>query len=149
MTLSATLTTRHVAQTISQGEAGVFMHGPTFMANPLACAVALKSTEVLLAQDWQVNIQRIEKQLEQYLQPLSQLDYVQDVRVLGAIGVVELSFNVDMQTLQQQFVQRGIWIRPFGKLVYVMPPYVITEKELKILLQQLVEVVEQMQEVSA
>ena len=149
MTLSATLTTRHVAQTISQGEAGVFMHGPTFMANPLACAVALKSTEVLLAQDWQANIQRIEKQLEQYLQPLSQLDYVQDVRVLGAIGVVELSFNVDMQTLQQQFVQRGIWIRPFGKLVYVMPPYVISEQELNTLLQQLVEVVEQMQEVSA
>ena len=149
MTLSATLTTRHVAEIISQGEAGVFMHGPTFMANPLACAVALKSTEVLLAQDWQSNIQRIEKQLEQYLQPLSQLDYVQDVRVLGAIGVVELSFNVDMKTLQQQFVQRGIWIRPFGKLVYVMPPYVISEQELKILLQQLFEVVEQMQEVSA
>ena len=149
MTLSATLTSKHVAETISQGEAGVFMHGPTFMANPLACAVALKSTEVLLAQDWQANIQRIEKQLEQHLQPLSQLGYVQDVRVLGAIGVVELSFNVDMKTLQQQFVQRGIWIRPFGKLVYVMPPYVISEKELKILLQQLVEVVEQMQEVSA
>ena len=149
MTLSATLTTKHVAEIISQGEAGVFMHGPTFMANPLACAVALKSTEVLLAQDWQANIQRIEKQLVQHLQPLSQLVYVQDVRVLGAIGVVELSFNVDMKTLQQQFVQRGIWIRPFGKLVYVMPPYVITEKELKILLQQLVEVVEQMQEVSA
>ena len=149
MTLSATLTTRHVAEIISQGEAGVFMHGPTFMANPLACAVALKSTEVLLAQDWQANIQRIEKQLEQHLQPLSQLDYVQDVRVLGAIGVVELSFNVDMKTLQQQFVKRGIWIRPFGKLVYVMPPYVISEQELKILLQQLVEVVEQMQEVSA
>ena len=149
MTLSATLTSKYVAQTISQGEAGVFMHGPTFMANPLACAVALKSTEVLLAQDWQANIQRIEKQLEQHLQPLSQLDYVQDVRILGAIGVVELTFNVDMKTLQQQFVQRGIWIRPFGKLVYVMPPYVITEQELKILLQQLVEVVEQMQEVSA
>lgn len=149
MTLSATLTSKHVAEIISQGEAGVFMHGPTFMANPLACAVALKSTEVLLAQDWQANIQRIEKQLEQYLQPLSQLDYVQDVRVLGAIGVVELSFNVDMKTLQQQFIQRGIWIRPFGKLVYVMPPYVISEQELNTLLQQLVEVVEQMQEVSA
>jgi adenosylmethionine-8-amino-7-oxononanoate aminotransferase len=116
------------------------------MANPLACAVALKSTEVLLAQDWQSNIQRIEKQLQQQLQPLAQLDYVQNVRVLGAIGVVELKFNVDMKTLQQQFVQRGIWIRPFGKLVYVMPPYVITEVELNTLLQQLVEVVEQMQE---
>ena len=149
MTLSATLTSKHVAQTISQGEAGVFMHGPTFMGNPLACAVALKSTEVLLAQDWQSNIQRIEKQLEHYLQPLSQLDYVKDVRVLGAIGVVELSFNVDMKTLQQQFVQRGVWIRPFGKLVYVMPPYVITEQQLDALLQQLVDVVKQMQEVSA
>ncbi|MEJ2898608.1 adenosylmethionine--8-amino-7-oxononanoate transaminase [Acinetobacter sp. NS-4] len=146
MTLSATLTSKHVAETISQGEAGVFMHGPTFMANPLACAVALKSTEVLLAQDWQSNIQRIEEQLQQQLQPLAQLDYVQDVRVLGAIGVVELTFNVDMKTLQQQFVQRGIWIRPFGKLVYVMPPYVITEVELNTLLQQLVEVVKQMQE---
>ena len=149
MTLSATLTTQHVAETISQGAAGVFMHGPTFMANPLACAVAVKSTEVVLKQDWQSNIQRIEKQLQQHLQPLVQLDYVQDVRVLGAIGVVELTFNVNMKTLQQQFVQRGIWIRPFGKLAYVMPPYVITEQQLKILLQQLVEVVEQMQEAMA
>lgn len=147
MTLSATLTTKHVADTISQGEAGVFMHGPTFMANPLACAVALKSTQVLLAQDWQANIQRIEQQLHHYLQPLSQLDSVQDVRVLGAIGVVELTSNVDIKTLQQQFVQRGIWVRPFGKLVYVMPPYVITDAELKTLLEQLVDVVEQMQEV--
>lgn len=147
MTLSATLTTKHVADTISQGEAGVFMHGPTFMANPLACAVALKSTQVLLAQDWQANIQRIEQQLQHYLQPLSQLDSVRDVRVLGAIGVVELTSNVDIKTLQQQFVQRGIWVRPFGKLVYVMPPYVITDAELKTLLEQLVDVVEQMQEV--
>ncbi|MDN5512303.1 adenosylmethionine--8-amino-7-oxononanoate transaminase [Acinetobacter sp.] len=146
MTLSATLTSKYVAETISRGEAGVFMHGPTFMANPLACAVAVKSTEVLLAQDWQANIQRIEKQLQQQLQPLAQLDYVQDVRVLGAIGVVELTFNVDMKSLQQQFVKRGIWIRPFGKLVYVMPPYVITEQQLNTLLQQLVEVVAQMQE---
>ncbi|MFH7764704.1 adenosylmethionine--8-amino-7-oxononanoate transaminase [Acinetobacter sp. BSP-28] len=149
MTLSATLTSKRVAETISQGEAGVFMHGPTFMANPLACAVAVKSTEVLLAQDWQANIQRIEQQLQQHLQPLSALDYVKDVRVLGAIGVVELNFNVDMKTLQQQFVQRGIWIRPFGKLVYVMPPYVISEQQLNTLLEQLVSVVEQMQEVSA
>ena len=149
MTLSATLTSKYVAETISRGEAGVFMHGPTFMANPLACAVAVKSTEVLLAQDWQANIQRIEQQLQHHLQPLSALDYVQDVRVLGAIGVVELTFNVDMKSLQQQFVKRGIWIRPFGKLVYVMPPYVITEQQLNILLEQLVNVVEQMQEVSA
>lgn len=145
MTLSATLTSKKVAETISQGEAGVFMHGPTFMANPLACAVAVKSTQVLLAQDWQANIQRIKQQLSAHLQPLSQLEYVQDVRILGAIGVVELTFNVDMKTLQQEFVRRGIWIRPFGKLVYVMPPYIITENELRTLLQQLVEVVEQME----
>ncbi|MEG2693304.1 MAG: adenosylmethionine--8-amino-7-oxononanoate transaminase [Acinetobacter sp.] len=145
MTLSATLTSKKVAETISQGEAGVFMHGPTFMANPLACAVAVKSTQVLLAQDWQANIQRIKQQLSMHLQPLSQLEYVRDVRILGAIGVVELTFNVDMKTLQQEFVRRGIWIRPFGKLVYVMPPYIITENELRTLLQQLVEVVEQME----
>lgn len=146
MTLSATLTNQKVAETISQGEASVFMHGPTFMANPLACAVAVKSTEILLAQDWQATIQRIEKQLQQHLLPLSTLNYVQDVRILGAIGVVELTFSVDMKTLQQEFVQRGIWIRPFGKLVYVMPPYVISETELNRLLEQLVEVVILMQE---
>ena len=146
MTLSATLTTKHVAETISRGEAGVFMHGPTFMANPLACAVAAKSTELLISQDWQSNIQRIETQLRTALTPLQSLEYVHEVRVLGAIGVVELTFNVDMKTLQQEFVRRGIWVRPFGKLVYVMPPYVISTQELKTLLEQLVEVVVQMQE---
>lgn len=146
MTLSATLTTKHIAETISRGEAGVFMHGPTFMANPLACAVAAKSTELLISQDWQSNIQRIETQLRTALTPLQSLEYVHEVRVLGAIGVVELTFNVDMKTLQQEFVRRGIWVRPFGKLVYVMPPYVITTQELKTLLEQLVEVVSQMQE---
>ena len=146
MTLSATLTTKHIAEIISRGEAGVFMHGPTFMANPLACAVAAKSTELLISQDWQSNIQRIETQLHTALTPLQSLEYVHEVRVLGAIGVVELTFNVDMKTLQQEFVRRGIWVRPFGKLVYVMPPYVITSQELKTLLEQLVEVVVQMQE---
>lgn len=146
MTLSATLTTKHIAEIISRGEAGVFMHGPTFMANPLACAVAAKSTELLISQDWQSNIQRIETQLHTALTPLQSLEYVHEVRILGAIGVVELTFNVDMKTLQQEFVRRGIWVRPFGKLVYVMPPYVITSQELKTLLEQLVEVVVQMQE---
>lgn len=149
MTLSATLTSKHVAETISQGEAGVFMHGPTFMANPLACAVALRSTQLLVSQDWQSTIQRISNQLQQHLAPLAQLNYVQDVRVLGAIGVVELNFNVDMKTLQQEFVKRGIWIRPFGKLVYVMPPYVISEAQLDTLLTELVDVVRHMQEEAA
>ncbi|MBJ9986602.1 adenosylmethionine--8-amino-7-oxononanoate transaminase [Acinetobacter sp. S40] len=143
MTLSATLTTKHVAETISRGEAGVFMHGPTFMANPLACAVALRSTQLLVEQDWKANIQRISEQLQQ-LQILSELEYVADIRILGAIGVVELKLNVDMKTLQQQFVERGIWVRPFGKLVYVMPPYIISEAELNFLLEQLIEVVQQM-----
>ena len=146
MTLSATLTTKKVAETISQGEAGVFMHGPTFMANPLACAVAHKSTQLLISQDWQGNIQRIETQLKQQLSVLVALEYVKDVRVLGAIGVVELTFNIDMQTLQQEFVRRGIWVRPFGKLVYVMPPYIISEQELKILLEQLIDVVQNMEQ---
>ncbi|TCB78474.1 adenosylmethionine--8-amino-7-oxononanoate transaminase [Acinetobacter sp. ANC 4173] len=149
MTLSATLTSKHVAETISKGEAGVFMHGPTFMANPLACAVALRSTQLLMSQDWQSTIQRIGNQLQQHLVPLAQLNYVQDVRVLGAIGVVELKFNVDMKTLQQEFVKRGIWIRPFGKLVYVMPPYVISETQLNTLLTELVDVVCHMQEEAA
>ncbi|SPL72050.1 adenosylmethionine--8-amino-7-oxononanoate transaminase [Acinetobacter stercoris] len=149
MTLSATLTSTHVAEMISFGEAGVFMHGPTFMANPLACAVALKSTQLLLSQNWQARIQSIESQLKEHLQPLSRLDYVNDVRVLGAIGVVELTFNVDMKTLQQQFVEKGIWIRPFGKLVYVMPPYVISKQQLDTLLEAMVNVVEDMQEVVA
>ena len=146
MTLSATLTTKKVAETISRGEAGVFMHGPTFMANPLACAVAHKSTQLLISQDWQGNIQRIETQLKQQLSVLVALEYVKDVRVLGAIGVVELTFNIDMQTLQQEFVRRGIWVRPFGKLVYVMPPYIISEQELKILLEQLIDVVQNMEQ---
>ena len=149
MTLSATLTSRHIAESISRGEAGVFMHGPTFMANPLACAVALKSTQLLLSQDWQSVIQTIEAQLKQTLTPLAKLQYVQDVRVLGAIGVVELKMNVDMKSLQQQFVDRGVWIRPFGKLVYVMPPYVISLEELQFLLDQLVAVIESMQGMQA
>ena len=146
MTLSATLTSTEVAETISQGEAGVFMHGPTFMANPLACAVALKSTQLLLSQNWQENIQRIERNLKEKLAELASLSYVEDVRVLGAIGVVELKFSVDMKTLQAQFVEQGVWVRPFGKLVYVMPPYVIADDELNVLLNGVIHVVKAMQE---
>jgi adenosylmethionine---8-amino-7-oxononanoate aminotransferase len=144
MTLSATLTSKHVADTISQGEAGVFMHGPTFMANPLACAVALKSTQLLLAQDWQSNIQRIEQQL-QALCVLSVHAAVKDVRILGAIGVVELHQAVNLAEFQADCIRRGVWIRPFGKLVYVMPPFVISETELSTLLTQMIDMIQQME----
>jgi len=144
MTLSATMTTAHVAETISSGEAGVFMHGPTFMANPLACAVALKSTQLLLSQEWQAKVQQIEQVLKDYLQPLNALPQVADIRVLGAIGVVELQQSVDLASFQAECVRRGVWIRPFGRLVYVMPPFVISAEQLKTLLVHMCEMIQAM-----
>ena len=144
MTLSATLTTAHVAETISSGEAGVFMHGPTFMANPLACAVALKSTQLLLSQDWQARVQQIEQVLKDHLQPLNALPQAADIRVLGAIGVVELQQSVDLASFQAECVRRGVWIRPFGRLVYVMPPFVISAEQLKTLLVHMCEMIQAM-----
>lgn len=144
MTLSATMTTAHVAETISSGEAGVFMHGPTFMANPLACAVALKSTQLLLSQDWQARVQQIEQVLKDHLQPLNALPQVADIRVLGAIGVVELQQPVDLASFQAECVRRGVWIRPFGRLVYVMPPFVISAEQLKTLLVHMCEMIQAM-----
>ena len=140
MTLSAVLTTRHVAQTMGEGEAGVFMHGPTFMANPLACAVARASCELLLEQDWQANIARIQTQL-QGLQAASGWPHVADVRVLGAIGVIELKHAVNMAQIQAQIVAHGVWLRPFGRLIYLMPPYVISAAELDFLIQQTLAIV--------
>ncbi len=133
LTLAATLTTQHLSETISRGEPGLFMHGPTFMANPLACAAALASIQLLTDSPWQQRVSHIEQQLREGLEPCRTLPQVADVRVLGAIGVVELFTPVDMKSVQPQFVEHGVWIRPFGKLIYLMPAFVMEDADLKTL----------------
>jgi adenosylmethionine---8-amino-7-oxononanoate aminotransferase len=143
MSLAATMTTQKISESFAQGEAGVLMHGPTFMANPLACAVALENLHLLESYDWSATIAAIESQLKTELAACRALKAVKDVRVLGAIGVVELHHPVNMQEIQPQFVEAGVWLRPFGRLIYTMPPYIIQPSELTTITQAIYKIVAQ------
>ena len=133
-----------ISSGISDSEAGAFMHGPTFMANPLACATAIASIELLLSQPWQRTVERMQAELAAGLAPARELANVADVRTLGGIGVIELQEPVDMRVVQPMFVERGVWVRPFGKLVYVMPPYVMGSADVATLTAAMVDVVAQL-----
>ena len=131
MSFAATLCSKEVAQTISEGDPGVFMHGPTFMANPLACSVAIASIKLL--QESNYDIPRIQEGLTIGLGALKSNNAVADVRVLGAIGVVEMKEEVNMSAVQKACIEQGIWLRPFGKLIYTMPPFISSDSELAML----------------
>lgn len=139
MTLAATVTTSNVATTMADSPSGVLMHGPTFMGNPLAVAVARASVELFLERSWRAEVARIQNFLTTALEELRAHPCVKDVRTLGAVGVVEVHRPVDVAALQKVFVQHGAWIRPFRNLIYVMPPYVSTDKELHIVCQAIKE----------
>ncbi|WP_038889529.1 adenosylmethionine--8-amino-7-oxononanoate transaminase [Vibrio campbellii] len=131
MTLSATLASKHVADTVCGGDAGCFMHGPTFMGNPLACAVATASLELIEQGNWQLQTQQIETLFSELLPKLEKYDLVKNTRWLGAIGVVETHRPVNMETIQALFVEHGVWIRPFGKLIYMMPPFISKPEDIE------------------
>ncbi|EHR42556.1 adenosylmethionine--8-amino-7-oxononanoate transaminase [Alishewanella jeotgali] len=140
LTLAATLCSDEIARGISLSAAGGLMHGPTFMANPLACAVALESISIIAEGHWQQQVASIEQQLTVELAPCAKLAAVKQVRVLGAIGVLEMRQKVDVAKLQAQFVERGVWIRPFNNLIYIMPPFTISSAQLSRLTSSMYEV---------
>ncbi len=140
LTLAATLCTQQVAETICEQNPGVFMHGPTFMGNPLACAVAVANLELLMSWPWRERIAEIEQKLHTGLMPLIHHPAVADVRTLGAIGVIQLHEPVKLMDIQPKFVEAGIWLRPFGRLIYTMPPFIISDVELEQLIAGIVKV---------
>jgi adenosylmethionine-8-amino-7-oxononanoate aminotransferase len=142
MSLAATLTTKKVMRGV-ESNGNVLMHGPTFMANPLACSVANASLELLLHSPWQQRVLAIETQLKEELAECNTLDIVKEVRILGAIGVVELNRDVDLAWMTPKFIQKGIWIRPFLNLVYIMPPYIASSEELTQITQAIYDVVKE------
>ncbi len=141
LTMSAVLTTKDVADTISRGEAGVLMHGPTFMGNPLACAIACESLKLLRGQDMEPRIKHLESIIMRELAPATSLPTVKEVRVLGTIGVVEMKEPVNVGEFQKLCVEKGIWVRPFGRNVYIMPPYVITDDDLVALCRRMISII--------
>lgn len=141
LTMSAVLTTKEVADTISRGEAGVLMHGPTFMGNPLACAIACESLKLLRGQDMAPRIKHLESIIMRELAPAASLPTVKEVRVLGSIGVVEMKEPVNVGEFQKLCVEKGIWVRPFGRNVYIMPPYVITDDDLVALCRRMISII--------
>lgn len=140
LTMSAVLTTKDVADTISRGEAGVMMHGPTFMANPLACAIAIASLKLLNEQDMEARIAHLNEVITEAIEPARNLDNVDDVRTIGAIGVIQTKMPVDVGEFQKRCVEKGIWVRPFGLNVYVMPPFIIDDDDLRYLIRSTIEI---------
>ena len=141
VSMGATLCTEDVAATVSDGPAGTFMHGPTFMGNPLAARVSLASIDLLLSQPWADDVDRLSRGLGMGLEPARDLPGVADVRVLGGIGVIEMAEPVDLARTTSLLVDRGVWVRPFGRLVYVLPPYVMGDEDLARLTSAMVGVV--------
>lgn len=141
LTMSAVVTTKDVADTISKGEAGVLMHGPTFMGNPLACAIACASIKLLRSSNWQHKVKHIEQVMKEKMNVACDFPNVEEVRILGAIGVIEMKQPIDLGLFQKECVEKGIWVRPFGKLVYIMPPYIISDNELLELITKLLDIV--------
>lgn len=137
MSLAATIVSKKIANKISSNEPGIFMHGPTYMANPLACSVAFENINLLLSYDWKKNIKAIEKSLVKGLRDISLNREVKDYRVIGAVGILEMKSKVNVSSLQKKFVKNGIWLRPYSNLIYVMPPYTISQKDLNFLLQKI------------